>query len=58
MAGSGGGGSKKIPWKLIMWLALYVFIAASVPQFRPANIAHSLQVFVTTVQQGLHNGGG
>jgi len=53
---SGGGGGGKIPWKLIMILVVYAFIAYSVPQFRPANIAHSLVIFAQTVQAGQSGG--
>jgi hypothetical protein len=53
---SGGGGGGKIPWKLILILAAYAFLAYAVPQFRPANIAHSLQIFAQTVQAGQSGG--
>jgi len=56
MASGGGGGSGKIPWKLIIILVVYAFFAYAVPQFRPANIAHSIQIFAQTVQAGQSGG--
>lgn len=43
-------GSGKINWKVVMWLALYALLAYAYPPFRPAGIAHSLQVFAANLQ--------
>jgi hypothetical protein len=51
MANSSSG-SGKIPWKLIMWVALYAFVAYAYPPLRPANIAHSLALFAQGIQAG------
>ena len=56
MAGSGGGGGGKVPWKLIMWIAIYVFLAYSIPALRPANIAQSLATFAHGIQAGQSGG--
>jgi hypothetical protein len=56
VASGGGGGGGKIPWKLIIIIAIYLFMARSVPALRPANIAHALAVFAAGVQAGQQGG--
>ena len=48
MASGGGGGGKKIPWKLIFWGALWLFLAyrVPIPQLQLGNVAHSLMTFL------------
>jgi hypothetical protein len=39
-----------INWKVVGWIALYVFLAYAYPPLRPANIAHSLEMFAQSIQ--------
>lgn len=45
-----------INWKVVGLIVLYVFLAYSIPQLRPAYILHSLTTFGQTMAQ--LNGGG
>lgn len=54
--GGGGGGKAKFPWKLLIIGIIYLFLAKSIPTLAPANIAHSLSVFMQQVSAS--QGGG
>jgi hypothetical protein len=43
--------------KPILIIGAILLLMYAVPQFRPANVAHSLQIFATTLQQGLNQSG-